>query len=481
MRRVPGSQTLAPSGAAVRPPMRTEDDTNVMKQNSKWWPLLGLLIAGSLALTGCGGSGSSDGNASVRLLNATLSHRSIDLLVNSSAAISAVTTDALSAYVSPRSGSVVLQVNDTGGSTALTTLSPTIGSGAHDTLVVYEGASGAIRTTLLPEDATLPASGSSAMRVLNAAVDAGAIDIYITPFSGTSVDLATVTPTFSQTAQNFVQIADALTLTPGTYEVRVTGQGNKTDLRADLKNVVLASQQLGLLVLTPSSGGVLLNAGVLLQQVATTYTAQRTTNARVRLVSGLTGGATVSASTGSMVIAAASTPSPAITAYATAPASGALAVSVNGVAASLPATTVSAGSDNTLLVTGTAAAPVVSLIVDDNHLPVTATSGPTTSNIKLRLVNGTSGANATALQLSFNANFLSTVAAGAASQTYSTLTLPTNTTSSIAVTTAGGIAVDTSKTGLTLTPNSVYTFFVLGDTASPTVPAAFLSQLRQDR
>ena len=463
--------TIRDGRAAV---IRTEDKTNVTK-NFKGWPALGLVIAASLTLTACGGSGSSS-STSVRMLNATLTHPSIDLLVNSAAALSGVATDTLSAYVSPSSGSVILQVNDNGGSTALTTLQPTIGSGAHDTLVVYEGASGAIKTTLLPEDATLPASGASGMRVLNAAVDAGAIDVYVTPYSGTSVDLSTVTPTFTQSAQNFVQLADTLTLTPGTYEVRVTGQGNKSDLRADLTNVVLASQQLGLLVLTPTSGGVLLNAGVLLEQVATTYTAQRNTNARVRLVSGLTGGATVSASTGSTVIAPTATPSPAITGYATAPATGTLAVAVNGAAAAVPVSTLAAGSDNTLLVTGTPAAPNVGLIVDDNHLPVTATSSSTTTNIKLRLVNGTSGSTATTLALSFNSNFLASVDPGKASSTYATLTVPTSTTSIISVNTAGGIQVD-SKTNLTLTPNSVYTFFVLGDATSPPT----LSQLRQDR
>ncbi len=444
--------------------------------NFKWWPL-SLVIAGSVALSGCGGS-SGNSNASVRVLNATLSHPSIDLLVNAAAAVSGVTTDTLSAYISPSSGSVVMQVNDAGQSTALTALSPTIGSGAHDTLVVYEGASGAIKTTLLPEDATLPASGASGMRVLNAAVDAGAVDVYVTApgASGASADLTNATPTFSIAAQNFVQLLDTLTLTPGTYEIQVTGQGNKADLRADLKNVVLASEQLGLLVLTPASGGVLLNAGVLLEQVATTYTAQRNTNARVRLVSGVTGSAQVGASAGAVQIAPTTAASPSISAYFTVPAtgsasSGALAVSVNGAAQAVPVTTLAAGSDNTLLVTGTPGAAAVTLVADDNHLPSTSTS------LKIRLVNGLSGSTATPLNLAFNSNFpapLSSVAPGSASATYATLTLPTATTTEIDVTAASGSFVY-QKPGLTLTPNAVYTLFVLGDLSAP------LSQLRQDR
>ena len=68
------------------------------------------------------------------------------------------------------------------------------------------------------------------------------------------------------------------------------------------------------------------------------------------------------------------------------PAGAAINVSVNGASVAAPATALAAGSDSTLLVYGSAAAPTASLIADDNHLPTT------TGNLKLRLLNGLTGA-----------------------------------------------------------------------------------------
>lgn len=445
-------------------------------KNFKWWPALGLAVTTAAALTGCG-SDSSSGDASVRLLNATLTHPSLDLLVNTAAAVSAVGADTVSTYVTPGSGSVVLQINDAGKSTALTTIAPTIGNGAHDTVVAYE-VNGVVRTTLLPEDAVLPASGASALRVLDSALDAGALDVYVTApaAAGTTPSLDAVAPSFTLSAQNFVQLLDAATFTPGTYEVVVTGQGNKADIRADVKNVVLASQQLGLVVLTPASGGVLLNGGVVLQQLAG-YVTGRNTNARVRLVAGVSGAPLVAATVGNTQIASARSPS--VGSYATVPAagsssSGALAVTVGGVAQTVPASTLAAGSDNTLLVTGSATTPVVQLLADDNHLPATST------NLKIRVVNGLTGTNASPITLSYNFSTFSGAASiqpGAAS-IYGSLTVPVNGAGSeIDVTsTAGGTIY--SKTGLALSANSVYTLFLLGDYTLPALP---LAQLSQDR
>ena len=51
----------------------------------------------------------------------------------------------------------------------------------------------------------------------------------------------------------------------------------------------------------------------------------------------------------------------------------------------LPPITLAAGSDNMVLVTGTPAAPVAKLVLDDNHAPALST------NVSMRLVNGLSG------------------------------------------------------------------------------------------
>ena len=98
------------------------------------------------------------------------------------------------------------------------------------------------------------------------------------------------------------------------------------------------------------------------------------------------GGATVAASAASAVIGS-NVVSPSVGSYALVPAGTAVNVSVNGASVSAPAAPLVAGSDSTLLVYGSVAAPAAILIVDDNHLP------SVTTNLKLRLVNGMNGAS----------------------------------------------------------------------------------------
>src|SRR4029079_2329469 len=137
----------------------------------------------------------------------------------------------------------------------------------------------------------------------------------------------------------------------------------------------------------------------------------RNPNARVRLAAATTAGAAVSASAASAPIAT-NVGAPSVTGYAIVPATAALNISVNGASVGAPAAALVAGSDNTLLVYGSAAAPPASLITDDNHLPAT------TSHAKTRLVNGlTAGAQPLSLDAAF-AVVASNVAPGSAS-TYS--------------------------------------------------------------
>ena len=96
------------------------------------------------------------------------------------------------------------------------------------------------------------------------------------------------------------------------------------------------------------------------------------------------------------------------------PAGGPLHISVNGASVAAPANVPTVGSDTTLLVYGPAGAPTASLIIDDNHLPAVAT------NLKLRLINGLTGAAPPPLTL--NAAFAviaSNVQPGTASTTAS--------------------------------------------------------------
>jgi hypothetical protein len=196
-------------------------------------------------------------------------------------------------------------------------------------------------------------------------------------------------------------------------------------------------------VLTPASGGVLLNGSALIQQCA--YTATRNTNARVRLAAAVSGNGLVAASAGSIVIDAGSV-APKFGYQALVPARSTLSISVNGQSVNAPAAALTAGSDATL-------------ITDDNRPPSDATT------VKLRVINGMS-CSVGALSLTANAAPVgSGILAGAASGYVS---VPGSLNAMIQSLTAslfpGALCTNTSNT---LIANTVYTVLAGGDATAP--------------
>jgi len=407
----------------------------------------------AVLLASCGGKSSSSATASVRLVNATNTHSSLVLLANAAIVGAATAVDSVSEYLGVTAGSPTLQVNDGVTSAALATLSPSVGGGAHYILVAYENG-GIVRTTVIAEDVAVPAAGTASLRAFNAATDAGAIDVYVTD---PAANIATLTsPTFSFGTSTVLQTSGFLSITPGTYRVRVTGAGNTSDLRLDIPSVTLTSAGVASLLLTPTSGGTLVNGAFLAQQ--STYTAARNKNARVRLAAAVAGGAAVTASSGTTPIGAAVV-SPSVGAYTLVPAGGPLNISVNGGSVGAPAAVPTAGSDTTLLVYGPAATATASLITDDNHLPTVAT------NLKLRLINGITGAAAPPLTL--NAAFAvlaSNVQPGTAS-VYGIV--GASTALRLDVFSPASLTPIYSESNLSVPGNAVYTLFMLGDAGAP--------------
>jgi len=425
-------------------------------KNFRWWPAIGMVAAAlALALSGCGGGGDdSSSNASLRIANATLTHPSLDLLINGTSASTATATDTVGAYTSPSSGSVTLQLNDNGGATALSTTVPTLTGGNHYTMVAYESG-GAVKTAILNEDNATPAAGTAQLRVYNAALDAGKIDVYIT---APTVDLATVatpTATFSTTTAN--SSTALLTYSPGTYRVRVTKAGDKSDLRADIPSVVVATQQIATVILTPAAGGALINGSTLLQQGA--YTPARNTNARVRLAAAVSGGATVAAFASNGTVIDAGSVAPAFGyAYVLVPAASTLSVTVNGAAVTAPAGTLKAGADSTLLVYGDPGSATAKLLDDDNRLPSDATT------TKLRLINGVTGSAGTLTLTANTAPIGAGIAPGAASGYVSVAGSTNAMILKLSSSTNGAFPADATNV---LSPNAVYTVLAGGPISAP--------------
>lgn len=427
-------------------------------KNFKWWQAVCMALLGA-ALTGCGSNNNSSGSASLRVANATLTHSSLNVLVNGAASVASVTTDTVSASVSPAAGSITLQVNDTGSGTALNTIVPTLTGGLHYTLLAYESA-GAVKTVVLGEDYAALTTGSGQIHFYDAAPEAGRLDVYVT--ASTVTDISTLSPTVSYTTT--AALSTGVVLSPGTYKVWVTGLGNKSDLRLVMPSVVLADTQNAIVVLTPASGGVLLNGSTLVQQ--STYTAFRNTSARVRLAAAVSGNFPVAAFAGSVPINTGSV-SPALSFYAVVPATNTLNISVNGNSIAAPTTPLTAGADSTLLVYGSPTNPTVTLLTDDNRAP---TDGVTA---KVRLINGVTGGNVGAVTMTANGVPVGqSIDLGMASG-YVTLTGSTTTNNDDLVFTSSLIAGNFFTATTPLFPNTVYTV-LLGDKPGVTPPVQAL-------
>ena len=404
-----------------------------------------------MVLAACGSGGSDSGTGNVRMLNLTRSHASLDMLVASTKQISAVAANSASTYVGVGSGNNSLQVTDAGSQTALVTTAPTVAKDQYYSLLVYES-NAALKTAYLAENDTAPATGLSNFRVFNLATDAGALDVYVIP-AGTNLAAGT-TPFYVMSGTGTSQISAYLSFTPGNYRVVVTASGNQSDVRLNLPAINLADTGLTTLVLAPSTGGGLVDGGVIAQR--STFSASPNTSARVRVVSGVPL-ASVTASTGSTVVESGAIQN--IGSYVTVPSGTATwTVTAGGNAASVAPITLVAGSDNTLLVTGTAAAATATMLTDDNHAPTVST------NAKMRLINGLSTGN-DGLQLYVDfLNVASNVTPGTAS-TYRSVTGNTSMSLEVKSQATGGTVW--SLSGRSIPGGNVYTVFVLGNTSSP--------------
>jgi hypothetical protein len=414
----------------------------------KLWPLIGVAALGVM-LAGCGGNGSSD-NASVRVANATITHASIDLIANGASAITGTLSDTVSTYVSPSSGTNILQLNDTGSGTVLATTSPTLTGGSHYTVLAYESGN-VVKTAVISEDVAAPTSGAVQFRLYNAAVDAGKIDVYVTDPSVVLSASTSATYSFAQTTTP-ISTPGFLTLSPGNYRIRVTGGGNVNDLRFDTGTtpIVLTNQEVATYAFTPAAGGSLVNGSLIVQQAA--YSATRNTNIRVRLATGVANGTTVTLSSGGTTIGQGV--SPAFTGYVLLPSNSSLNATTSTAGSVQIAGTPVAGNDYTVLVSSANA--TAALLLDDNR-------PPTDGTVKMRFINGISGSAGLLSMSASGVTVGSNVAPGAASN-YASVASSTNaTTLSVTQSLVGGAYAKNSDT--VFSPNTSYTILIGGNFA----------------
>ena len=421
---------------------------------------LSLLLALTL-LQGCGSKGSSSSsspiNGSVRLVNATTAYASLDMTTSGPTTLAtAVATGSASTYAGIAPGTYPFSLDVSGSGTPSAQQPVLISSGVTYALVAHTGA-GQLQLTALTENEVAPASGDGKLRVSNLALqDTGGVDVYMTGSGGT-LSSASALVTNLGVASGYFEIPQ------GTYHIWVTGVANKADLRLDLPSVVISNQQVLTLVLTATTGGVLVDGWLVTQLGA--VSAQTNASARVRVAANIAAFGTIVATANGVPLDSSTLVSPAVDSYALVPA-GALSTSVVvGGATSTPnLPAAAAGADYTLLVTGTVAVPQFFLLSDDNRLPIGGRA-------KLRLVNGVNGL-AGNISLTADANLVAQNVAFGTASTAATIATTGN-ISQLQVNSAGNVALLNPSYAITLQSQGVYSVFML-DTA----PAAIV---RADR
>jgi hypothetical protein len=186
-------------------------------------------LAAVLGLAACGGKDSEDsGTARIRLLNASTAYASLDFYIDDSKKTSAVSYGAVGDYVSVGTSSLSTVITSAGSSSALSTTGRTLTKDTAYTVVAY-GWQGAMRTALLEEDASAADSGKAKLMVLNSAPDAGSLDIYLT---GSDESLDSASAVASGVAGGGT--VGYTSVSAGTYRLRITAAGDKTDLRLEI-------------------------------------------------------------------------------------------------------------------------------------------------------------------------------------------------------------------------------------------------------
>lgn len=419
------------------------------------------MILQCLLLAGCGGSSN---DAQIRVLNVSLDYSSLDLYAGSDESdatqrLSAVGTGSLTSYVDLTPGTYDLYLTSHGvsQSNALASTNETFSKNTHKTYVAY-GNTGAFGYLEIAEDQSAPSSGYADVQVVGTATDAGAVDVYLT---SAGVSLNDVSANFGSVAASkvtgFTSIAD------GTYELRVTGAGSKSDLRLDVSGITLSNQETVSIILTETPGGYLVNALVLPQQGS--LTTENNPDARVRAAIGLSSGSNIAAAFGSTTLLSGA-PATAVGTYQlVAAGSNSVNLTVNGAQVSVPTQTLTAGQDYTFLVWTGTGGTTEALATDTNRLP---SSGYSSS----RLVNLMSGLSD---PISLSVDYVP-IASNVSLGTASAYGQPTSsTTAQLSVTDASTSQQIYSQTSTTLSSQGVYSIFMFGSASSAT------GILRQDR
>jgi hypothetical protein len=418
-----------------------------------------VLVAGLLALGGCDTAITAGGQASVRVVNASMDYAAVDMYLDDKRKISNVGYETGSSYRKVDADSYSTEFTRTDASSALASFKQQFARNDRYTFLAM-GRTGGFQVLTLDETADEASNGKTKLRLVNAAADAGNLDVYLTDATTPLVDAS---PTFANVSVDALASEGYVNLDNGTYRLRATAAGSTSDVRLDIAAVSLASKAVNTIVLTGTTGGVLADAMLLPQGKSATLL--KNTKARVRAVVGLDGGTSAAVSVGATPLLSAAT-IPVLGSYQVVDAgASAVTLTVDGATIPVNGVTLSSGSDYTLVYTGAAASPQQSLVTDVNRLPGAGT-------FRIRLINAMSALNE---PLSLAVNFLPAVSSIGLGSVALSDEIDAFTSGRLDVTRVTTSAVLYSVTSLTLESQGVYTQVMFGSSSSPS------GALRKDR
>jgi hypothetical protein len=411
-------------------------------------------------LAACGSGSGGSGSTTVRAINLTSDLPSLDMYLGGTKQFSALTTGALSNFITLDANTYAVNINSAGNVSTLFTNSYSLTKDAHFTNVVW-GSQAALRVSALPEDydTTLITTGNAKLRVLNATVETGPVDIFLTaPGADLTAGPALISNVPSGSLTGFFDIA----ATNSTYQLRITSRGNPKDVRLDISAVTMTAGQYQTLVITAGTGATLVNGQVIVQQGA--VTALVNAQARVRFASSVDANGSVAVKVGTTSLSPGGLISTAQSAYTSVSAGNVgLTITVNGVqqVTTPQALTLASGTDYTLLVYGPAANPQVSIIVDDNRLPLLV------GKTKIRVVNGVAALDALTLTVGNVVPVETSYVSAGNGSTYALIDSDLAASITIGSGTIPVIYTSLRPPGDQLVSQSVYTLFVLSGGAKP--------------
>ena len=415
-------------------------------------------VVAALSLSGCD-STATGGDAYVRVVNASMDYASVDLYLDDKLKIASTGYESASSYLKVDSDTYDVEFRRSGASGALGSYNTDLQGDERLTWLVL-GPSGSFQVIAIDESRDPADKDESLLRVVNAASDAGSVDVYLTD---ATTNLADVSPDYAAVATDQLAGEGLVRLDAGTWRLRVTAAGSKTDVRIDRPDLVLASKGVYTLVVTGTTGGVLTDTMLLKQNGPVTVLP--TTQSRVRAVVGLDGGTTTNISVDGTALVSAAT-IPVLGTYRVVDAGPAdVTMSVDGSDVAVADLTLAAGADYTLVYTGTPTSVTQTSVLDVNRLP-------TSGSFKVRLINAMS---ALAEPISMSVNFLPAADSVALGSVALSDEIDAVSNGRLDVTRVSTSSTLYSLTSLSLESRAVYTQVMFGSAAAST------GALRKDR